>query len=251
LDQEGTERSLNKIVNEYSEGLAICMTSHDVSVNSFTSQRNLASGVSPGTRSIYEPLVVAQAIHNQGILEEFAKLLREDTTEARLQEFVVAHYKDIFGPKYDRIETELWLRCPELDLDNKNRRLDIFLRNSIRNDWELFELKRAIKLTSTYRDSTAFVAEIWHARQQVRNYARILAQDKVKKHLALEGIEYFEPTLNLIIGRAPQVPQPQWRWLLADMERDIRIFTFDEILAELRSRFEDHYEVLKTLLVAD
>jgi len=251
LNPDGAQRAINKITREYSEGLAISLTSHSTSINNFISGRNLESGASPGTRSVYEPLILTQAIHNQRILEEFQKLLHEEPSEARLQEFIAAHYREIFGAKYDRIETELWLRCAELDVSNKDRRLDVFLRNSIRNDWELFEIKRAIKLTSTYRDIPVFVGEVLHAIQQVRNYARILSQDKVKRHLAEEGIEYFEPSLNLIIGRTPQIPHAQWRWLLNNMERDLRIFTFDEILTELRSRFTEHYAILEKLLRPD
>lgn len=251
LDPNGTEEAVKKILHEYNEGIAISVSIDDVTIRGFTGERILASGASPGTRNVYEPVIVGHAIANLDILNEFQRLIHEESSETRLQDFLAAHYKEIFGRKYDQIRTELWLRFPEHDLRNKQRRLDIFLRNSIRNDWDLFEIKRPIGLTSTYRDVPAVVAEVSHAIHQIRNYARILTQDKVKRHFAREGIEYFEPSLNLVIGRTPQIPDAEWRWLLRESERDLRIFTFDELLAELRSRFEDHYEILKKLIRAD
>ncbi|MCU1255740.1 MAG: hypothetical protein JWM83_2039 [Candidatus Angelobacter sp.] len=248
LNLDETQLALSKIAHRYKEGIAVSISIDDVIVRDFTAERNLASGVSPGTRGVYEPVIVRQAIHNQGILSEFQALLRSDPSEARLQEFLVAHYKEIFGSKYDRIETELWLRFPELDIRNKDRRLDLFLRNSIRNDWDLFEIKRPITLTSTYRDIPVFVSEVSNAIHQVRNYGRILAQDKVKRHLEKEGIEFFKPEINLVIGRTPQIPHAQWRWLQSGTEGGVRIFTFDELLAELRRRLDDRYAVLKALI---
>ncbi len=249
LNPDGAEKAVQKILQEYNEGVSISISTNNVTVQNFTGERFLASGVSPGTRCIYEPLMVGQAIRNQAVLAEFQTLIREEPSEARLQEFLVAYYKDIFGSKYDRIETELWLRFPEVDVRGKDRRLDIFLRNSIKNDWDLFEVKRAIPvLTSTYRDIPIFVSEVSHAIQQVRNYSQILGQDKVKRHFAKEGIEYFEPSLNLVIGRTPQIQHEQWRWLVNSAEQDIRIFTFDELFSEVRQRYEDHYLAFKTLI---
>lgn len=102
-----------------------------------------------------------------------------------------------FGDKYDRIESQLWLRFPEVDAGRRERRIDLLLRNSIKNDWELFEIKRPIRLTKTYRDMRVLKSEVSYAIQQARNYGEILRQDKVKKHFASEGIEYCEPVLNL------------------------------------------------------
>jgi antiviral defense system Shedu protein SduA len=251
LNPNGTEEAVKKVLHEYNEGIAISASIDDVTVHGFTGERILASGASPGTRSVYEPVVVGQAIANLDILNQFQRLIREESSEARLQDFFAAHYREIFGSKYDQIRTELWLRFPEHDIRNKERRLDIFLRNSIRNDWDLFEIKRPIRLTPTYRDVPVIAAEVSHAILQLRNYARILAQDKVKRYFAKEGIEYFEPSINLVIGRTPQIPEAEWRWVLSESERDMRIFTFDELFAELRSRFEDRYEIFKALLRAD
>jgi hypothetical protein len=47
LNPDGAQRAINKITREYSEGLAISLTSHSKSINNFISGRNLESGASP------------------------------------------------------------------------------------------------------------------------------------------------------------------------------------------------------------
>src|SRR5215813_14565818 len=91
----------------------------------------------------------------------------------------------------------------------------IFLRDGVINDWTIFEIKRVIPLTRSYRDVPVIAREITYATQQVRNYSRILRQDTVKRRFATQGIEYFEPALNLVVGKVPQIPHDQWRWLVS------------------------------------
>lgn len=137
--------------------------------------------------------------------------------------------------KYDKIETQIWLKFPELDINNKNRRLDVFLRNAITHDWELMELKKAdIKLTKTVRDIPVFVNAVHEGIQQIRNYKRILNQDNVKKIFASQGIEYYEPEYRLVIGRNPDIPLEQWRHLKKSNENGLKIITYDEIIDSLK-----------------
>jgi hypothetical protein len=150
------------------------------------------------------------------------------------------YYQEIFGFGYDKIETQIWLRFPDLDISSKSRRLDIFMRNSIQGDWDLFEIKKPVKLTKTYRDVPVFTDEITSAIQQLRNYGRLLSQDKVKKALAQDGIEYYVPSLNLVVGRSPNIPHEQWRWLKSTNERDLKIVTYDELLIAMRNRLNNH-----------
>src|SRR5262249_31267329 len=155
-------------------------------------------------------------------------------------------YLDIFGSKYDRIENQIWLRFPELDITGKERRLDIFLRNSIANDWELYEIKRVIPLTSSYRDIPVIAKEILFAIQQTKNYERILSQQEVKDKFAREGIEYCEPLLNVVVGRTPQITHEQWRWLKASNSEKVRILTFDDLLGEMKSRLTEKIDFLRS-----
>jgi len=238
-----TKGALRKFLQTHEEGISIQLCEDRVRVSPFTAENCLSAGVSWSARQPFEP-VFPKITQKRQILAEFEALIQGSSTEAELEEFLVTHYRDIFGPRYDRVETQILLRFPELDIGGKDRRFDLFLRDSVIGDWELHELKRVAKLTGTYRDVPVITQEVQHAIQQVRNYSRILAQDAVKRKFASEGIEYFEPSLNLIIGKSPQIPHEQWRWLMTTHGRDVRIVTFDELLRESRERLRDRESFL-------
>ena len=107
-------------------------------------------------------------------------------------------------------------------------------------DWDLYELKRCSKLTRTYRDIPVLTSEILAAIQQIRNYGDILSQDRVRKALKKEGIEYFYPSLNLVVGRSPEIPVEQWRWLKTTHSRDVKLLTYDDFLNEMKVRLDLH-----------
>jgi hypothetical protein len=239
-----TEKTLKKFLKRHKEGICITLTAGGVQINDFTSEKPLAAGVGRQSLDPYEPLFTQAATRARSILKEFESLINSDAKESQLEEFLSEHYKDVFGSKYDRIETQVWLRFPDLDLSGKDRRLDIFLRNSVTADWELFEVKRAVEITGTYRDTTVIKQEVLYAMQQVKNYARILSQDVVKKRLASEGLEFYEPSLNLIIGRRPQLPPEQWRHLVMHNAKDVKLITYDDLIKEMQLRFEDRYRFI-------
>ena len=162
---------------------------------------------------------------------------------------MIAHAKEIFGGKYDRVEAQIWLRFPDLDITGKERRMDVFMRNSISMDWDLFEIKNPIRLIRNYRDVPVMVAEVSHAITQLKNYSRLLSSRKVKETLKQSGIEYCEPTLNLVIGRKPQISLEQWRWLLSSQDKDVRLITFDDLFSEMKIRLTDHARFIKQLKI--
>jgi|GEM_PF-1419261 len=242
---EKTERIFREFSSERVDGLVIQVSPNNADIGEFNNERWMTSGVLSPTAQPYEPVFVCSAIQQRAILNEFELLLHDEALENRLEDFLKAHYKDIFGNKYDRIETQLWLKFPDLDIDRQNRRLDLFLRNSVMNDWELFEIKRAaITLSGTYRDVPVIAREVINAIAQTKNYGRILAQDQVKRYFASQGIHYFEPQLSLVIGRTPQIPHEQWRWLKTSNEHQIKIVTFDELFGELKSRITERFILL-------
>jgi len=243
LNPAGTDKAIGDFIAGNRDGIRIVLTADDVKVERFASERNLVGGVLTNTQNPYEPVFSITRDREEEALTEFERLIRKGTSESDLEKFIVAHYKLIFGSKYDRVETQLWLRFPELDVAGSERRLDIFLRNSVINDWELFEIKRVINLTSTYRDAPVLAKEVAYALHQLRNYARILSQDRVRRYFAGQGIEYYQPSLNLVVGKTPQIPHDQWRWLLSTTENGVRILTFDNLLAEMRMRLKDRYAI--------
>lgn len=235
------EGALKAVLQSYREGISITLSRDGISVNKISSEKPLFCGVANQSLYPYETIYTYTSPRDDYLMKEFAALINRNAKESDLEEFLRIHYKDIFGEEYDRIETQLWLRFPELDIAGKDRRLDIFLRNSISNDWELFEVKRAVQLTRTYRDIPVIKAEVLYAVHQMKNYARILSQDVVKKKFAEEGIEYFEPVLKLVIGRKPQIPHTQWRSLVANNEKSVELITFDDLIKEMALRFKDRW----------
>jgi len=239
-----TDLALASFVESTHDGIRIALTGEEATVERFVSERSLSGGVLKGTQNPYEPVFGLRRGESEQALAEFERLLRRGTSESELEKFLVAHYSDIFGAKYDRVEAQLWIRFPQLDIARSHRRMDIFLRNSVINDWELFEVKRPeVRLTGTYRDVPVIAGEVRYAVQQLKNYARTLAQDRVRRHFARQGIEYYQPSLNLVVGRTPQIPHEQWRWLLSTNEDGVKILTFDDLLAEMKLRLRDRCEI--------
>ena len=236
LEKEATQQAFYQFINNYQFDIAISFN-NDISVNKFISGKYLSNGVLKNSLNPCEPIF--QIKRKNDIIAEFEYLIRMNSSEAKLEMFLKKYYQYILGNNYDRIETQLWLKFPELDICNKNRRLDIFLRNAINQDWELVELKKAnIKLTKTERDIPVFVNAVHNSIQQIQNYKRILSQDNVKRRLALDGIEYYEPEYRLVIGRNPDISLTQWRNLKISNENGLKISTYDELLKEANKRYD-------------
>ena len=244
LNAPGVEAAFKRFLIERQDGISISFSAQGAQVETFQVENSLSSGVLKVSKHPIEPIFIRHFRRKEQVLVEFQELLDRGVKEAELERFLVANYRDIFGTQYDRIEVQLWLRFPDLDIAGKERRLDLFLRNSIIRDWELFEIKRPIPLTRTFRDTPVLAAEVSHSIQQVKNYSRNLSSDIVKRRLAAEGIEYFEPSLNLVIGRRPQIPHAQWRWLLSSQTSGVKIITYDRLRDELLQRMRDMAELL-------
>jgi len=242
LANEHIKQGFTKFLQNNSDGIRISLLSENIKVERFVVEKNLSGGVMPTTKFPYETLFVNYFAQDE-ILKEFESLINKETSESDLENFLVSNYKEIFGNKYDRIETQLWLKFPEFDISDKNRRLDVFLRNSVVNDWELFEVKRIIELSRNYRDIPVLSKEISYAIHQIKNYARILSQDSVKRHFSTQGIGYFEPSLNIVVGSKPQISHEQWRWLTSN-DKSVNILTFDNLLEEMKYRLSDRKKFL-------
>jgi hypothetical protein len=245
LDADKTYKSFRNFLNSNSDGITILLNESTAHISRFGYETSL-DGVLENSRRPLEPVFVDLQHRQERILSEFQSLIHSETPEDALEEFLAEHFQDIFGSNYDQIETQVWLRFPDLDIANKDRRMDIFLRDGVINDWAIFEIKRVIPLTRSYRDIPVITSEITYAVQQVKNYSRILGQDTVKRRFAAQGIDYFEPTLNLVVGKTPQIPHGQWRWLVSSYERDVKIITFDNLLEQMKRRTDDRLRFLKS-----
>lgn len=241
-----TEDVLCDLISSPSDGVAIGIHPNGVEVRPFCSEKPLFCGVTQSSLVPCESVYLSTKNQHDALLKEFESLLEPETHESLLEKFLVRHYQDIFGPQYDRIEVQMWLRFPELDITGRERRLDLFLRNSIKRDWDLFELKKPVRITTGNRDVPVFVREVHDAIEQVRNYSHLLSEGTVREHFAKEGIEYFEPSLHVVIGRTPQLDWNQWRRLLSNNSKNgLNILTYDDLLQEMKVRLADRENILK------
>lgn len=228
------KRLIEKFIREKDDGICISISDSGTEVSSFVVQKEF-EGVLSASKTLLHP-VIKKINDDNVILQDFTRLINSDCKEIVLEDFLKEHYQLIFGDKYDDISTQLWLGCPELDIGNRDRRIDILMRNSLSMDWELFELKRSnIQLTKTISDVPMFVSAVNDAIAQAKNYKRILSQDSVKRSFEQKGIEYYEPTINLVIGKKPQIPTNQWRRLLSQ-ENELEIITYDMLLEKAKLR---------------
>ena len=244
-DKVNALKALNNILSNNRGELSLSLKNGSCNIEIFNADKYLTKGVLNGSNSPHETIFIENNKRKSEIIREFEYLLNKHSKEDELEKFIAKYYKEIFGERYDRIETQLWLKFPELDIANKNRRLDVFLRNSIDRDWELFELKRAKKMITSYRDIPTLTSEILHSIQQIKNYEKILLQDKVKQTFAKKGIEYYCPELRLVVGNKPDISNEQWRFLKSTNENGLKIITFEELIMEMKLRYNIHDKYLK------
>lgn len=241
LNQDNTNNEkYSKKVKDFflnnDSGICINLSDDKIIASRFVAQREF-DGIITSPENIFHP-VIKKVIDTDDKLVEFNQLINNDTRESVLEEFLYTYHDLFFGDKYDTLSTQVWLDFPEFDIGNKNRRIDIFMRNSISKDWDIYELKRSsVKLTKTKSDVPMFVSAVHDAMTQLRNYKRILNQDKVKKAFEAKGIKYYNPQFNLVIGKKPNISDEKWNWLVSH-NSDLNIITYDNLLESAKIRLD-------------
>lgn len=235
LNPKGTLNAFENFLKSHKSEISLCFKGDKLHFFEGFSEKYLTCGVS-NNGTLYESAYSFAQPHLPSLINEFQALINSNCREATLEKFISRYYREIFGAKYDKIETQLWLKFPELDLQNKDRRTDIFLRNSIENDWELVELKKPIKLVTNSKDIPVFTHQFYKALEQIRNYKSILMQNNTKENLKRQGIEYCRSELRLVIGKNPDISTNLWRTLKMNNSHDLKIFTYDNLIDEMKSR---------------
>ena len=244
LEEQATISTLSKFIEQYHTGLVLSF-GNKISVNNFLTTNAIPYKTNKNLR-FYEPLYVYNSASLSDILLEFEELLNIDSKESSLESFLKEYYRIIFGPQYDRIESQIWLQCKEFDIIGKNRRTDLFLRNSSNDDWELFELKKNKKKVITNKKTNPnFYKEIYDNILQLKEYQKIFNQEGIRNILKESGIEYFNPQFNLVIGRDENVSTRIWQNLVTHYnDKNFHIRTYNELLNELKSRVEMFNQLL-------
>lgn len=224
---------IEKFLKEHEDGICISISADGIQASRFRNEKEF-SGVTPSTHSIIHPTITH--LSPDDILNQFNQLINSDPKESELEDFLYENYQLILGPQYDQIKRQVWLNLPGQDIGGRNRRMDLFIRNAITKDWEIFELKKpTVKLTKTVRDVPVLTSAVVETIAQARNYQKTLSQDAIKRSLSADGIEYYEPVINIVIGKTPNLPTANWRRLLSQ-EKDINLLTYDSLVDESKMR---------------
>ena len=239
-----SDKLIKDFILQDDTGICINLFDDQICATRFVAEREF-DGIIAHSDVIFQP-IIKKILDADDKLAEFNQLINEDTPESVLEDFLYTYYELIFGDKYDTLSTQVWLNFPEFDIGNRSRRLDIVMRNSTSKDWEIFELKRSsVKLTKAKTDVPMLASAVTNAITQLRNYRDILKRDTVKRAFAAEGIEYYNPTFNLVIGKRPNLPQKQWEWLLAQ-HKDLNILTYGDLFDSAKSRLNTMINAIKT-----
>lgn len=183
----------------------------------------------------FKCIVECKYFNVTSIINEFEQLIENNsTTEDMLESFLSANYKAIFGREYDLIKTQVRLYVDKT-IDTKDRRFDILLHNSITNDWEVFELKKASeKIIRFNRDVPQFRAPVISAISQLRHYRDLLMLTETKKLLKEKyKIEYSIPKFYLIVGDDMSDASRK----CIDQEKDIVIKTYKTLCLEAEKNY--------------
>lgn len=233
---------IERFFNENDSGICINLSDDRILATHFIAEKEFEGIIAP-SNIIFQP-IIKKVLDTDDKLDEFNQLINADTKESVLEDFLTTYHELFFGDKYDILSTQVWLEFPDIDIGNRNRRLDIVMRNSTSKDWDIFELKRSsVKLTKTKSDIPMFVSAVNDAIAQLKNYKYILSQDSVRRSLEEKGIKYYKPTMNLVIGKKPNLSPKKWDWLLSQ-HRDLNIITYDDLLNSAKTRLN----VLKKML---
>ena len=87
------------------------------------------------------------------------------------------------------------------------------------------------------------VSAVHDAMTQLRNYKRILNQDKVRKEFESKGIKYYNPQFNLVIGKKPNISDEKWQWLLSH-HNDLNVITYDDLYELAKVRLKSLKELI-------
>lgn len=177
---------------------------------------------------LLEPFVTLEDITNR-----FQELINNtDTKEQHLQTFLEQHYRVLFGEKYNKCVSQLKIFHNKNEEEKDERRLDIALFDSVRNDWEIIELKKSnVTLIRKIRKIPTFSSTVTMGISQLQYYKELLKQDNIKEELKLKyNMDLEVPRYTLIIGNELNKDIKT----CIDKVPDVTIKTYNQLLDEAK-----------------
>ena len=103
-------------MSKSNKDIAINISKERIAIDHFETEKYLVSGVLNKSKTPCEPVYIDIEMEKSSIINEFEYLLNSNAKESELENFIKKYYRQIFGRHYDRIETQLWLRFPDIDI---------------------------------------------------------------------------------------------------------------------------------------
>lgn len=174
------------------------------------------------------PLVHAQ------ILREFEALLNASSTnELHIQRFLERYPEVLKSLGYVDCKPQIILR----EAGKRDLKPDFLLFKPGNNGFDILDLKlpsASIVRTEPY---PRISHEITKAIAQLRAYRNYFSNAANRdRFVHSHGIEFFEPSLIVTIGRQHQYPSAAIRNELQQQSRDVRLMTYDELVAYAKVR---------------
>src|SRR5208337_1468797 len=98
------QKLLSEFLTNRADGFTVQIGLSGAHVLNFHSQTSFESGVLASNMCPYEAIIPVASKSNVELIREFEFLIRKGGPEEELEKFLIAHIKEIFGGKYDRVE---------------------------------------------------------------------------------------------------------------------------------------------------
>jgi hypothetical protein len=174
-------------------------------------------------------------------VELFEMLLDQGAGERQMHQFF---------EKHPAILMEAWLGIPISHRPQFDRPKDDtadYSFSPILGPWDdktikLLEMKGPAEKAFLKGRHAGFAAKVHHAVDQVRDYDRYL-RDPANLTSVLKGLGYLpdDSKLAVLIGRAPKSGAEQEVWAQRQSELDVKVVTYDEILAKQVAHLQDSH----------
>lgn len=168
------------------------------------------------------------------ILREFESLLNASSTnEQHIQKFLERYPEVLKSLGYVDCKPQVMLREP----GKRDLKPDFLLCKPGNNGFDILDLKLPSATIVRTEPYPRISHEITKAIAQLRAYRNYFSSPVNRdRFVRAHGIEFFEPSLIVTVGRRHQYPNALIRNEIQQQSRDVRLMTYDELIEYAKVR---------------
>jgi hypothetical protein len=166
-------------------------------------------------------------------IEELEQLLGKDSTsESDFQKFFERNPRFLLGDNYCHLHSQIVLLSEDGDLIP-----DFFVERPGTRFADILELKKpGAKIVSGSGRRRGFSAELTQALNQVREYRNFFENKATREEFYRRyGFRAYRPSVCIVIGRSWEYVDHMERIQIEDEYKNVRVLTYDDILARAKS----------------